>query len=79
MVSRKAHNLEIAGSTPAPATMKFRDLKIGDKFEVYGDTHINYDYPKICVCIKIDEWTAEEVDGIKFGINPSCDIFEFEK
>lgn len=56
--------------------IKFRDLKIGDKFEVYGDECINYDYPKICVCVKEDEWTAQEIGGVRFGIHPGTEVSE---
>lgn len=43
--------------------MKFKDIKIGDKFECYGDKHLNYDYPKICICIKTGENNAQELHG----------------
>jgi hypothetical protein len=58
---------------------KFRDLKIGEKFEVYGDECLNYEYPKICVCVKEDESTGKEIDGIRFGIHPGTEIFEHEE
>lgn len=45
---------------------KFKDLKVGDQFEVYGDEHINYDFPKICKCIKYDKNTGQEIDGCMF-------------
>jgi len=57
-------------------TIKFKDLETGEQFECYGDTCINYDYPKICKCRKIDETTAEEIDGIRFLINPDQSVFE---
>jgi len=55
--------------------VKFKDLSIGDKFECYGDTYINYSYPKICVCIKVDEDTADEINGSRFGIAVDSIVF----
>lgn len=58
---------------------KFKDLKVGEKFEVYGDLFINYDNPVICICEKLDEDTAKEIGGIRFGIHPTDEVFEHEK
>ena len=58
--------------------VKFKDLKIGDKFEVWGDQHLNYNYPVLCVCIKVDETTGQELDGIKFGIHENSNVMEHE-
>lgn len=55
--------------------IKFKELNIGDKFECYGDTLINYDYPKICKCIKTGLDHAEEIDGISFYVNHSSEVF----
>lgn len=45
----------------------FKDLEIGTKFEVFGDEHICYDFPKICKCIKIKKNTGQEIDtGMNF-------------
>ena len=55
--------------------VKFKTLKVGDKFECYGDTFINYDYPKICKCVKTDFDTAEEIDGISFYVNVADEVF----
>lgn len=59
--------------------MKFKNLAIGDSFEVYGDQHINYDHPKICKCIKIDDHTAKEVGGIQFLMNPDDEVQELKE
>lgn len=48
---------------------RFKDLQIGDKFWVYGDQHLNYDYPKMCECIKVGDTTGEEIDGIRFSMD----------
>ena len=54
---------------------KFKNLKIGQEFECYGDTAINYDYPKICKCIKDSEDLAHEIDGISFYISGDESVF----
>lgn len=59
--------------------VSFRDLKIGDKFEVYGDTFINYDFPKICKCVKVEENVGEEIGGVRFLVDPTDEVFEDEK
>lgn len=46
---------------------KFKDLSIGDKFEVYGDEHLNYNFPKICLCKKISDDTGEEIEAVDLG------------
>ena len=56
-------------------TVKFSSLKIGDKFDCYGDVHLNYDYPKICRCVKVEFNMASEIDGINFGMNESDEVF----
>jgi len=53
----------------------FKQLEIGDKFECYGDIHLNYDYPKICKCIKHDDHTGKEIDGILFGMGDYDEVF----
>ena len=58
---------------------KFSDLQVGEKFEVWGDQCLNYVYPVICVCEKINETTAKEIDGINFGISLSTEIFEHDE
>lgn len=55
--------------------VKFKELKIGDKFECYGDTLINYDYPKICKCIKTGLDIAEEINGVSFYVYDSSEVF----
>ncbi len=52
--------------------IKFKDLKIGAEFECYGDTLINYNYPKICRCIKTSFDCTEEIDGISFYVEQSA-------
>jgi len=54
--------------------VKFKDLKVGDHFTCYGDIFMNYDYPKICECVKDDEFTGMEIDGIRFGVDPHDEI-----
>lgn len=54
--------------------MEFREIKIGGKFECYGDIHLNYDYPKICKCIKTGKNSAKEIDGINFFMGDSDSI-----
>jgi len=54
---------------------KFKNLKIGQEFECYGDTAINYDYPKICKCVKDGEDLAREIDGISFYISGDESVF----
>ncbi len=54
---------------------KFEELENGASFEVYGDVHINYDYPKICTCIKDSDDTAHEIHGCSFFMNPNDVVF----
>ncbi len=54
--------------------IKFKDLKIGDEFECYGDTFINYNYPKICKCIKTSFDCAEEINGISFYVEQTVSV-----
>lgn len=54
--------------------VKFKDLEIGDKFSCWGDTHLNYNYPAWCKCIKIDHHTAQEINGIRFLISESDEV-----
>lgn len=54
--------------------MKFEDMKIGDRFEVWGDLDLGiYNYPKICLVEKVSAHSAIEIyeDGTK-GV--SCGI-----
>lgn len=60
-------------------TIKFSELKTGDKFECYGDTFINYNYPKICKCVKIGETEAEEIGGVRFQVNPNDEVIVEDK
>jgi hypothetical protein len=55
--------------------VKFKALKIGQLFECYGDTVMNYSYPKICKCIKDSENMASEIDGISFYISGNDSVF----
>lgn len=54
--------------------VKFKDLEIGDYFKCYGDIHLNYNYPKICKCIKIDNKRGKECDGIIFHMNENDEV-----
>lgn len=56
--------------------MKFKDLKIGEKFGVWGDQHINYPSPMWCICIKLDEQTGQEIGGMRFLMNPNDEIHQ---
>ena len=56
-------------------TVLFSSLKIGDKFFCWGDQNLNYDYPKICECIKTGEQLAEELEGMSFLIDKSDKVF----
>ena len=58
--------------------IEFKDLKEGDQFECYGDIHLNYNSRKICKCVKLDELTAREIDGIIFNIRGVDTVFELE-
>ena len=55
--------------------VKFGTLGIGDKFEVYGDYILGYNYPKICRCIKEGDIQAKEIDGSYFYMDPNDDVF----
>jgi len=55
--------------------IKFKHLKIGEEFECYGDVNLNYNYPKICKCVKDGEDLAHEIDGINFWINKNDIVF----
>jgi hypothetical protein len=56
-------------------TVKFKTLKVGQEFECYGDVTINYNYPKICKCIKDSDDSAHEIDGISFYISGNYSVF----
>jgi hypothetical protein len=58
--------------------VKFKDLENGDMFECYGDIFINYNYSKICRCIKIDEDTAQEIDGCNFLVDHSDYVYKVD-
>ncbi len=50
-------------------------LKIGQEFECYGDVFINYNYPKVCKCVKVAEDRAQEIDGVIFYVEPSDFVY----
>lgn len=54
--------------------VKFAEIPIGGEFECYGDYHLNYDYPKICKCVKESENVGQEIDGIRFSMDPSDEV-----
>ena len=55
--------------------VKFSELEIGQEFECYGDELCNYDYPKICNCIKTGIDNFKEYEGCNFLINPTSYVF----
>ena len=55
-------------------TKLFKSLKKGEKFIVYGDVHLNYNFPKICECFKIDDNTGKEINGIHFAMNHNDEV-----
>jgi len=57
----------------------FKSLLIGDKFECYGDQFINYDFPKLCICIKTGIDSAQELDGVNFFLSESDEVFVYEE
>ncbi len=57
----------------------FESLAKGDEFECYGDTYLNYDYPKICKCVKDSDAMAHEKDGISFYLHPLDEVFIIKK
>lgn len=52
----------------------FNTLAVGDTFYVWGDQFINYEYPKWCECIKDNNDTAHEVDGVSFLIGETSEV-----
>jgi hypothetical protein len=61
--------------------MKFKDMKIGDRFECWGDLDLGaYEYPKTCLVEKTYEGTVTEIkeDG-SYGENIGLpDSVEFD-
>lgn len=43
--------------------MFFKDIKIGELFYCWGDHDLNYNYPKICLMVKVDNRSATEVEN----------------
>ena len=56
----------------------FGDLTVGQKFEVWGDCHLNYSYPKICRCEKMSDDAAREIGGTRFLMHASDEVFSVE-
>lgn len=54
--------------------VKFKYLKIGDKFTCWGDVDLYYNYPKICKCHKVGENTGKEVDGVNFSMSDNDEV-----
>ena len=80
--TKQTENLAKSGNKSKPLlcdvfdkTVKFKTLKIGQEFECYGDVTINYNYPKICKCVKDSEDYAHEIDGISFYISGNDSVF----
>ena len=47
----------------------FEDLAINERFTIYGDQHLGYNYPKICLCLKTGNTTYSEItEGIPLGV-----------
>lgn len=55
--------------------VQFKELEIGQEFECYGDTFINYSSPIICKCIKDSEDLAHEINGVSFYVNQFDTVF----
>jgi hypothetical protein len=55
--------------------IEFKDLKDGEFFECYGDVHLNYNTRKLCKCVKLDELTGREINGIIFNIRGVDTVF----
>jgi hypothetical protein len=53
----------------------FKDIKIGEKFECFGEV-FGYDCPAMCECIKDTEETARELGTVRrVNINSNTEIF----
>lgn len=50
--------------------VKFVDLNENDIFYCYGDQYINYDHLTWCECTKLSNYDAQEVDGVRFYLDP---------
>ena len=64
--------------------MKFKELKIGDKFWRWGDLNLKYPSPEAVVAIKAEDNLAIEVEkdgqfqfGVRFYMNGSDEINEY--
>lgn len=55
-------------------TALFKDLEPQAIFWVWGDIYGICDWAKWCMCVKIGEYTAQEVGGKKFHINPNDEV-----
>ena len=49
--------------------IKFKYVRVGQRFEIYGDQFLNYPYPKLCNCIKVTEEKGQEIGGSVFYVN----------
>lgn len=58
--------------------IEFKDLKDGEFFECYGDVHLNYNTRKLCKCVKLDELTGREINGIIFNIRGVDTVFRLD-
>ena len=56
-------------------TIAFGKLPMEAEFYCYGDIYLNYDSPVWCQCVKDGLWSAHEVDGIKFTMDPRSEVF----
>lgn len=73
--SNTIENVPVEESKLFLKSVLFKNLIIGQIFECYGDILINYDYPKICRCIKDSEDLAHEIDGVSFCISAESSVF----
>ncbi len=59
---------------PFDVFVPFSSLRIGQEFECYGDEYLNYDYPRLCRCVKTGDQMAQEINGIYFFMNITNEV-----
>lgn len=57
----------------------FMNLEVGDQFQIFGDEYLGYDYQKLCICKKLSDEEAQEVEGDKFEIDRLSEVFVSKK
>ena len=55
--------------------VRFKDIQIGEEFEVYGDIYLNYNSPVLCRCLKISNNQASELLGINFYMDEEDAVY----